>query len=255
MEAIVGALREQHAELDALLSGLGAEDWRRAAPDCAGWTVADVVLHLTQTDELVLASRQNRFLERARDMMGQTDGESVGDVDDFAGLMVSRERGADPAQLYRRWRDAATAMDDMLAASDPRRPMRWVVDSLPARTLATTRLSEAWIHTNDVAGAVGADLQPDARLWHIARLGWRTIPYAFARAGMPAPAGPVAARLVAPDGSAWNFEPDDPPATVISGPALEFCLIAGRRLDPSESSVEAVGPDAADVLTLIRTYA
>ena len=255
MEAIVGALRKQHAELDGLLSGLRAEDWQRPAPDCAGWTVADVVLHLAQTDELVLASSEDRFLERAREMMGQTEGESVGDVDDFAGLMVSRERGADPEQLYRRWKDGATALDDMLAASDPRRPMRWVVNSLPARTLATTRLSEAWIHTNDVAGAIGAHLEPDERLWHIARLGWRTIPYAFARAGLPAPAGPVAARLVAPDGSAWNCEPDDPPAPGVAGPALEFCLIAGRRLDPSKSSIEAVGPDATNVLTLIRTYA
>jgi uncharacterized protein (TIGR03084 family) len=243
VEAIVGALRKQHVELDTLLCGLGAGDWERPAPDCPGWTVADVVLHLAQLDELVMASSEGRFPE------------SVGNVDEFVDRMVSRERGADPEQLYRRWRDAATALDDMLAASDARRPIRWVVNSLPARTLATTRLSEAWIHTNDVARAVGADLQPDERLWHIARLGWRTIPYAFDRAGMPAPTGPVAARLVAPDGSAWNFEPDDPPATVISGPALEFCLIAGRRLDPSRSSVEAVGPDATNVLTLIRTYA
>ena len=146
-------------------------------------------------------------------------------------------------------------MADMLAASDPRRPMPWVVQPLPARTMATTRLSEAWIHTNDVAGAVGADLQPDERLWHIARLGWRTIPYSFVRAGLPAPSGPVAARLIAPDGSAWDFEPDDRPATVISGPAVEFCLIAGRRLDPAKSSITAVGPDATNCLTLIRTYA
>ena len=226
VDAIVGALRKQHAELDALLSGLRVEDWQRPAPDCAGWTAADVVLHLAQTDELVLASSEDRFLERAREMMGDTGGETLGDVDDFAGLIVSRERGANPEELHRRWRDASGAMDDMLAASDPRRPMRWVVDSLPARTLATTRLAEAWIHTNDVA-----------------------------RAGLPALEGTVAARLVAPDGSAWNFEPDDPPATVISGPALEFCLIAGRRLDPSKSSIEAVGPDATNVLTLIRTYA
>src|SRR5687768_1435511 len=155
MEAIVGALRRQHAELDGLLSGLRAEDWERPAPDCPGWTVADVVLHLAQLDELVMASSEGRFPE------------NVGNVDDFVDLMVSRERGADPEQLYRRWWDAATAMEDMLAASDARRPMPWVVNILPARTLATTRLAEAWIHTNDVAGAVGADLKPDERLWHI----------------------------------------------------------------------------------------
>ena len=255
MEAIVAALREQHAELDGLLAGLSAEDWQRAAPDCPGWTLADVVLHLAQTDELVLASSEDRFLERARELTGPVDGDGVGNVDDFVERMVSRERGVSPDQLYGRWKNGSKAMADMLAASDPRRPLSWVVKPLPARTMATTRLSEAWIHTHDVADAIGTTLEPGPRLWHIARLAWRTIGYAFARAGLPPPAGPVAARLVAPDGSAWNFEPDDPPATVVSGPALEFCLIAGRRLDPSKSSVEATGSDATNVLTLIRTYA
>jgi hypothetical protein len=36
VEAIVGALAEQHAELDALLVGLDAEGWARPSP-CDGW--------------------------------------------------------------------------------------------------------------------------------------------------------------------------------------------------------------------------
>jgi uncharacterized protein (TIGR03084 family) len=255
MDKIIGALQEQHAELDGLLSGLQAEDWARPAPDAPGWTVADVVLHLAQTDELVVASGQDRFLGRAQELLGPAVSDSVGNVDDFAGQIVARERGGDPGQLYQRWQDASRSMREMLAASDPRRPMQWVVNSIPARTLATTRLSEAWIHTYDVAGALGVELTPGERLWHIARLGWRTIPYAYARAGIPAPEGPVAVRLTAPDGHDWNFEPDEPPATVVTGPALEFCLIAARRLDPSKSAVRATGPDAANVLALIRTYA
>lgn len=245
MEAIVGALREQHAELNRLLAGLRVQDWQQPVPDCPGWTVADVVLHLTQTDELVVAGAEGRF----------ADSGSVGDVDAFVGGMVARERGASPEELYRRWQAAATAMVDLLAGCDPRRRIPWVVNPLPARTMATTRLSEAWIHTHDIAGTVGVSLEPGDRLWHIARLAWRTIDYAFSRAGLPPPAGPVAARLVAPDGSAWDFEPDAPPATAITGPALDFCLIAARRLDPSKSKVEAQGPDAPNVLTLIRTYA
>jgi uncharacterized protein (TIGR03083 family) len=51
MEAIIAALDEQQAELDGLLVALVAlddSDW--ATPTrCPGWSVADVVLHLAQT--------------------------------------------------------------------------------------------------------------------------------------------------------------------------------------------------------------
>jgi hypothetical protein len=42
------ALAEQHAELDALISGFDASAWTRASR-CEGWTVTDVLLHLART--------------------------------------------------------------------------------------------------------------------------------------------------------------------------------------------------------------
>ncbi|HEV7829149.1 MAG TPA: maleylpyruvate isomerase N-terminal domain-containing protein [Pseudonocardiaceae bacterium] len=48
MEAIIAALDEQQAELDGLLVAHDDSDW--ATPTrCPGWSVADVVLHLAQT--------------------------------------------------------------------------------------------------------------------------------------------------------------------------------------------------------------
>ena len=58
-----------------------------------------------------------------------------------------------------------------------------VAGELSARTLASTRLAETWIHTGDIAAGLGVDLVPTDRLWHMARLAWRTLPYAFAQAG------------------------------------------------------------------------
>jgi hypothetical protein len=68
-------------------------------------------------------------------------------------------------------------------------------------------------------------------------------------------AGPVAFRLEAPGGEDWDFVPDEPVATTIFGPASELCAVAARRLDPSSTSLRGNGPDAADVLALVRTYA
>ena len=77
---------------------------------------------------------------------------------------------------------------------EPGDRLQWVAGDVAARTLATTRLAETWIHAGDVAAGLGVELEPTDRLWHIARLAWRTIPYAFQRAGAEPP-GPVAFRL------------------------------------------------------------
>lgn len=244
------ALTEQHRELDGMLAGLDGDAWTRPVPSCPGWVVTDVVLHLAQTDELVVASADGGFAD-ARSRI--TGGAADRTVDDVVGLMVERERGASGPTVLARWRAASAAARSSLAGSDPRRLLPWFVGELPARTMATTRLSECWIHTHDVADTVGVALTPGDRLHHIARLAVRTVPYAFTRAGRPAP-GPVAAHLTAPDGGTWEFGDSDAP-TVVTGPAIDFCLVAARRLDPAASALTATGPDAADVLRLVRTYA
>ena len=125
---------------------------------------------------------------------------------------------------------------------------------MAARTLGTTRLAETWIHTGDVAIGLGVELAPADRLRHIARLAWRTIPYAFTREGLEPP-GPVAFELTAPSGAAWTFRPDGDAATVIRGPGYDLCRVASRRVDPPTPRLAADGPDGDAVLDLVRTWA
>ena len=125
---------------------------------------------------------------------------------------------------------------------------------LNRKRLASTRLAECWIHTGDVADALGVALVPSERLRHIARLAWRTLPYAFRRDGRELH-GPVAFELRSPAGERWDFVPDEPPATVIRGDAFELCQVAARRVDPIETNLQRTGPDADAVLATVRTYA
>ena len=125
---------------------------------------------------------------------------------------------------------------------------------LSVQTLTATRLAETWIHAGDVADAVEVPGCPTDRLWHVARLAWRMLPYAFERAGRQL-AGPVAMRLRSPTGEPWLLRPDAAPSTTIRGDALELCLVAARRLDPTATALDGDGPDVAAVLELIRTYA
>lgn len=248
---VIDLLAEQHAELDGLLAGRDDAAWHCPTP-CDGWSVADVVLHLAQTDELAVASAEGRLppvQERDQWVIG-----SGTTVDDAAGAMVAAERDQPPTVIHERWRSGAERLRAALRAVGPHERVHWVVGELSVRTLTTTRLAETWIHTGDVAHAFGVEPQVDDRLWHIARLAWRTLPYAFERAGRELH-GPVAFALDAPDGGRWDLVPNGEPVTSVHGPALDLCLVAARRLDPADSELEAEGTDADAVLELVRTYA
>src|SRR5690349_14893475 len=251
MDAILTALGEQHAALDALLTPLDDAGWARPTR-CEGWDVADVVLHLSQTDHLALASAQGRFDDGLAVL---ADGvEQQRNVDDGAAALVERARGQANAALLGQWREGAEALRAALARSDPHRRVTWVAGQLSVHTLTATRLAECWIHTGDVAEAVGVAQEPTAALEHVARLAWRMLPYAFTRDGRDL-SGPVEFDLVGPDGAPWHFVPVEPPVTVIAGPGVDLCLVAARRVPPSATQLRATGPDAEAVLDLVRTYA
>ena len=94
----------------------------------------------------------------------------------------------------------------------------------------------------------------DDRLRHIARLAWRTLPYAFARSGREL-TGPVAFDLTAPDGSRWAFGVDGATTTTVRGSALDVCMVAAQRVNADATDLVADGPDASAVLELVRTFA
>jgi uncharacterized protein (TIGR03084 family) len=251
MDEVTAALADQQAELSGLLSGLDETDWQRASR-CDGWTVADVVLHLAQTNELAMGSATGRFAEAAAALAAGT--RPAVSVDDAAEVAVARDRGTPGDVVRERWQTGADALRDVLRACDPHERVTWVAGELSVHTLVATRLAETWIHTGDVAAAFDVELAPTDRLRHIARLAWRTLPYAFARDGREL-AGPVAFELRGPSGAAWDFTPASEPATVVRGDGVELCLVAARRVDPADTALEAEGPDARAVLELVRTYA
>ncbi|MEQ1787185.1 MAG: maleylpyruvate isomerase family mycothiol-dependent enzyme [Acidimicrobiales bacterium] len=250
MQEIVAALAEQQDELAGLLTGLDDDRWARPSA-CEGWSVADVVLHLAQTNEMAAASARGR-LPAVMDEL--TEGlPPAQDVDDGADKMVARDRHVGAAAIHARWRRSCTDLREALLACQPGDRLLWMVGDLAARTLGTTRLAETWIHTGDVAHGLGVVLEPADRLRHVARLAWRTIPYAFSREGLEPP-GPVAFALTAPSGAEWSFgEPGAP--TVIRGLGIDLCRVASRRVAPADTSLTAEGPDGDAVLSLVRTWA
>ena len=239
MHEIVGALGEQHAELDALVSGYDEAAWARPSR-CEGWSVSDVVLHLWHSDQLALAS--------VRGELAPAMPSRLGEVDDAAGARIAADRGAPGAEVHARWRATTDELRAALLACDPSARLQWVAGELAARTLATTRLAECWIHTNDIADTVPMD-----RLVHVARLAHRTLPYAFRQAGVEL-TGAVRFELVSPSGAPWVVGEDDAP-TIITGDGIDLVRVASRRVPPGDTRLVGTGPDAGAVLELVRTWA
>jgi uncharacterized protein (TIGR03084 family) len=229
--------------LQGILGLLTQEQWQ-AESGADGWSVADVVLHLAQSDEAVAASADGA--DHRQDVA------AAGTVDGWAARMVDAERTT-PDLVFARWREARDTAVEALRAADPELPLPWVAGPMKPATLATTRLAEYWAHGLDITDPLGIDFPDTDRLRHIAWLAHRTLPYALTRAGE----GPAAVRcsLTAPDEvTTWTFGPDDADSE-ITGSAGAFCRVAAQRLGPAGSGLQATGPHGAAALRVVRTYA
>jgi uncharacterized protein (TIGR03084 family) len=251
VDPLVEDLAAEQLELKGHLEGLSEAEWQ-APTRCEGWDVTDVVIHLTQSDEMAVGSARGQFAEVLAELVGGLG--AAGSVDEGAALMVARQRETETTDVLERWRSTANRLVEALDGMNLSTRVMWVTGELSARSMATTRLAETWIHGGDIASAVGIQKDPTDRLKNISRLAWRTLPYAFSSAGLTM-SGPVAFHLTSPSGDSWDLLPDEPALTTISGKASELCEVAARRADPSTTTLEGVGPDAKEVLALVRTYA
>ncbi len=238
-------LAAEQERLAEILSGLDEAQWMSPS-GAQGWTIADVVLHLAQSEEGVQATATH---QRPRAGLGAVAG---GTMDERAAEAVRAERAA-PAEVFARWQRARQAALAAVRAADPDQPLQWVTGPVKPATLATTRLAEHWAHGLDITGPLGIKFPDTERLRHVAWLAHRTLPYALSVVGQP----PVTVRceVTAPDGSdTWRFGPADAEST-ITGTAGDFCRVAVRRLDPAQSGLRAAGPHAATAVRALRTYA
>jgi uncharacterized protein (TIGR03084 family) len=230
--------------LEAILDELDEDAW--ASPSLApGWSVADVVLHLAQTEEAVVNTAQAGEGEAG---LRRGEGE---DLDGAMDRMVRSER-TNHAATFERWRRARRAAVAAMQAADPERPLRWAAAPLKPRTLATTRLAEHWAHGLDIVMPLGIDFPDTDRLRHIAWLGHASLPYAFGVDGIEPQI--VSCELTGPSGAVWRFGPADAPWT-ITGAAGAFCRVGARRLTPAESGLRTNGAGADAALRVLRNYA
>ena len=242
MDAIADLAAEQE-RLESILDGLTPEQWESPSA-AAGWSIADVVLHLAQTEEAVAVSVANAARPDLWDRGDRALDDAVADA-----VAAERATGAD---VFDRWRRARRESLAALRAADPAQRVPWAAAPLRPPVLATTRLAEHWAHGLDITAPLGLPFRDTDRLHHVAWLGHRTLPYAFAVAGLEP--HDVHAVLTGPGGDTWSFGPADA-RSVIRGSAGEFCRVGARRLTPEQTALVAEGPHAIEALQVLRNYA
>ena len=95
MPDVIDDLEAEHDEFEALLGELSPDDWTSPSA-AAGWSMADVVLHLAQTEEAIPAA-----------LAGESEGvdwRAFGDDVDTAMDAMVRSESATPADVFERWR-------------------------------------------------------------------------------------------------------------------------------------------------------
>ncbi len=146
----------------------------------------------------------------------------------------------------------------------------WVTGEIPIRYLVQSRVSEWWIHGEDVRA--GAGLPTRLEHWPIHAvndLAIRTLPYALGLAGLSFPGRSVRIDLEGAGGGSWHYglaprevpPPDKRPDAYIEGRGYPFAMVAARRV-PADHFVKdgtlVVGGDedlGLEVLEHIRAFA
>lgn len=244
-DTLLDDLVSEWAELDGWLDGVDVE----TPTPAEGWTIRDQLGHLAFYDEreTVALTDPDRFRADLAALL------ESGALADHADIHREHSNGLAPADL-RAW--LARARRTMVAAfetHDPADRVPWYGPDMSARSGATARLMETWAHAQDVADALGIDREPTDRLRHVAHLGVVTFGWSHLNRGETPPPTPPRVVLTGPDGGTWTWHDDG--EGLVTGSALDFCLLVTQRRPRSALALSATGEVADHWLDIAQAFA
>ena len=247
MTELLDDLAAESADLRGLVADLDERGWRTPTP-AIGWAIGDQVSHLAFFDDAAVTSAtdQARF---GAELAGPAESGSLS-TDDVA----ARHRDMTGAELLA-WFDAARGrLIETFGRLDPAERLPWFGPPMSAASAVTARIMETWAHGQDVADALDVTRDPTGRLKHIAHIGVRALPFSFVIHGLAPPAEAVRVELAWSGGEVWAWGPADA-ENVVTGPALDFCLLVTQRRHRADTAVRARGQVAERWLGIAQAFA
>ncbi|WP_431888220.1 TIGR03084 family metal-binding protein [Nocardiopsis alba] len=247
VHALIEDLRAEQEGLAGLLSGLSPDDWATRTP-APGWDVTDQVAHLAFFDRAATTALTDE------EAFARTLAEAAADPEGFVDSAAAPLATLPPDELLHFWVRSSAALREALAQAPAGTRVPWFGPPMSVASKATARLMETWAHGQDIVDALGTSREPTSRLAHIVHLALRVRPYSHMVRGLPEPPTPVRVELTAPDGGLWRMGPEEA-VDVVTGDALEFCLVLTRRRHVADTDLRSRGEAAEEWLLIGQTYA
>lgn len=251
---LLADLADEHTDLERVVDGLDEATWRIATP-ADGWTIADQISHLAFFDRrAALAIADPDAFARDRDELIRAAPHD---------RSVDLGRTVTPSRLLGEWRAARAELVTVASGVRPDVRIPWYGPAMAPTSFLTARLMETWAHGQDVVDALGANRAPTARLRHVAHIGVGARAYALSVNARPADTRPVDVELTAPTGETWTWRSGDPAADSssdavagkVSGPALDFCLVATQRRHLDDTALVVTGDAATTWMAVVQAFA
>lgn len=245
VDEVVRDLRAETSSLRNLLGSLPLSDWDRPTP-ASGWTVADQVIHLGLFDRRCMWSMtdESKFRADLKDMM------ALGGVD----ALHNSHRGMSPDDLLSWWSQGSDELIRSADSVDMKQRCAWYGPSMSARSMLTARFMETWAHGLDIADAIGLVREDTDSIYHVAHIGVRAMPFAFATNRREQPDGDVFVELHAPSGAVWTWGTADATSSV-RGTATGFCRAVTQRRHLNDCGLEIVGEPATQWMSIAQAFA
>jgi enediyne biosynthesis protein E11 len=245
-QAVISALKADAMELHKLLTGLDATEWTAPTP-APGWTVAHQVAHLAATFQRagLAASDPPAFAEVMK--------HAKPDLNDEVAAVMQPYLELPQEELLARWYEELITSADALAAVPAGEDVPWLVNPLPPDVLASGGMMELFAHGQDIADALGAPLERTDRIGYLVGFIVHTRQFGYLARGTTPPSDDFRFEVTAPSGTLWTFGPPDAAQRIV-GPALDLCLLAGRRRHHADLSLVATGEHAKQWLEIAQAY-
>lgn len=239
-------LASEAEEVDRLVADLDAERWRLPTP-APGWTIANQIAHLSFIFRIagMAAADPEGFKTLAAGAAKDFNGAVNAALADYADHSYE--------ELVARWRDERDACIKSLAAVPNGQVVPWLVNPLPPAILACAGIMELFAHGQDIADALEVRPVRTDRIRHLVEFAVLTRDFGYQARGLTPPPEEFRFEITAPSGEAWRYGPAGSPQ-VVSGPAVDFCLLVTRRRHRADLAVRASGDLADRWLDVAQAY-
>jgi enediyne biosynthesis protein E11 len=233
-------------EIDRMVADLDPSKWDQPTP-APGWTVAHQIAHLTATFRLAATAAADPPAFKL------ITAQLSDDFDANVAAALSPYLAHPPAVLLDHWRTERAAAQQALAGVPDGQLVPWLVRPLPAPILAAAGMMELFGHGQDIADALGIQRQHTDRLEHLVAFAVRTWDFGYLARGLTPPDVEFRFEITSPSGVVWRHGGADTDQ-VITGPAVDFCLLVTRRRHRADLAVKATGPEADRWLDIAQAY-